>query len=507
MRARDLILAALALLAVGVGAFQLFRTEAGLVVIRLTVGSTPATLYAPAAGAAAPTVVIAHGFAGSQQLMQPFAVTLARNGYRAVTFDFLGHGRNPQPLRGDVAAVEGATRALVAELAAVAAFARDLPGSDGRLAVLGHSMASDVIVRYAQAQPEVAATVAVSMFSPAVTAASPRNLLVIVGALEPGLKEEGLRVVGMATGGAAPEPGVTYGQHADGTARRVAFAPRVEHVGVLYSPASMAEALAWLNATFGRTGTGYVDARGPWIGLVFLGLVLLARPLSRLLPTVADRPAGAGPSWRLLLPLAVLPALLTPLILWQVPLGFLPVLVGDYLAAHFAVYGLLTGLGLWLAHRRLGLGLPGRLPWRPLLAAAFAVAVYSILIFGWPIDRFLASFRPIPERWPLVLAMLAGMLPYFLADEWLARGPAARRGSYVLTKLCFLLSLALAVALSPERLFFLVIIVPVILLFFVIYGLFSRWAYARTGHPFVGALANAAAFAWAVAVTFPMLSG
>ena len=44
-----------------------------------------------------------------------------------------------------------------------------------------------------------------------------------------------------------------------------------------------------------------------------------------------------------------------------------------------------------------------------------------------------------------------------------------------------------------------------ILLFLIIYGLFSTWAYRRTWHPLVGALANALAFAWAIAVTFPVV--
>ena len=66
---------------------------------------------------------------------------------------------------------------------------------DGRLAVLGHSMASDIIVRFAQAAPDVAATIAVSMFSPVVTATTPRNLLVITGEWEGMLKREALRAV------------------------------------------------------------------------------------------------------------------------------------------------------------------------------------------------------------------------------------------------------------------------------------------------------------------------
>jgi hypothetical protein len=84
------------------------------------------------------------------------------------------------------------------------------------------------------------------------------------------------------------------------------------------------------------------------------------------------------------------------------------------------------------------------------------------------------------------------------------RRPGARWG-YAATKLCFLLSLALAVALNLQRLFFLIIIIPAILLFFVVYGLFSGWAYRRTNHPLVGASANALVFAWAIAVTFPLV--
>ena len=74
-----------------------------------------------------------------------------------------------------------------------------------------------------------------------------------------------------------------------------------------------------------------------------------------------------------------------------------------------------------------------------------------------------------------------------MTDEWLTRGRQSRRGAYALTKLCFLLSLAVAVALNPMKLFFLVIIVPAILLMFLAFGLVSRWSYAATHHPLPGA--------------------
>lgn len=482
--------------------------DEGLSIRRVEVDGTPATIYRPPGRGPAPVVVVAHGFAGSQQLMQGFATTFARNGYVAVTFDFPGHGRNPKPLSGSITREDGATRTLAGETSRIAAFA--LAESDGRFALLGHSMASDIVVRAAGATPEATATIAVSMFSPAVTATRPRNLLVISGEWETTLRREGLRAVGLRSAPDVPEEGRTYGDAASGTARRAAVSGGAEHVSVLYSRDSLREALAWLDLSFGhvRTDAPDLDRRGPWILVLLAGTVLLARPLAGLLPVVASAPVGAGLGWRRLwLPL-VAPAVATPLLLRLVPTHVLPVLVGDYLAAHFALYGLLTGLCLLLT-RRGGPPAPARPSASPamLLAAASAATAYGFVGLVWPIDTYVTSFVAGGLRSLLVIAMLAGTMSYVLADEWLTRGDGAARGAYAASKLALLLSLALAVALDFERLFFLVIILPVIVLFFVVHGLFSAWSYGRTRHPFVAGIANAVALAWAIGVTFPLLSG
>jgi dienelactone hydrolase len=504
-------LAVVALVLVAFGIRHLEGATDGLVIEPVTIGTTPATLFRLRGAAPAPAIVIAHGFAGSRQLMQPFAVTLARNGYVAITYDLLGHGKDPAPLRGDILKVEGATKALVDQLSSIVAFARTAPGSNGHVALLGHSMSSDIVVRAAEALPDIDATIAVSMFSDLITPTAPRDLLVIAGALEPAmLKDEGRKATAMATR-RAPQERTTYGDLRDGTARRFSFSAGVEHVGVLYSRDSLREALDWLNAVYQRPhepGSGFLDVRGPALGCLILGIVLLGRPLATLLPRVAPTPRGAGLAWRSLLPVAVAPAVLTPLILWKAPTGFLPILLGDYLAAHFLVYGVLTAAGLWIARSRgrTSTGAStGAVSTAALALAAGLVAVYGLLVLGGAIDRYVAAFMPIPERLPFIAAILVGTLPYALADEWLVRGPDAPRGAYALTKVLFLVSLAAAVALNPQKLFFLAIIVVVIALFFVIYGLFSGWAYRATHHPFVGGLANALAFAWALGVTFPIL--
>jgi hypothetical protein len=375
------------------------------------------------------------------------------------------------------------------------------------MALLGHSMAGDVLVRYAAAHRErVGATVLVSPYlAEDAPTAAPRNLLVVFGALEPEmLHASGREAIAPGTGGAA-EASVLYGDFADGSARRLVLAEGTEHIGVLFGPAGLAAALDWLDRAFGRSGGGFVDARGPALGLLFLGILAFAWPLSRLLPRAATAPMGAGLPWRRLLPAAVVPALLTPVLLRFVPSDYLPILLGDYLALHFGVYGLITAAtGALAARERLGVG-QGRVVWQGFIIATVAASAYLTLAVALPLDRYVTAFLPDQTRSWLVLALVPGTWAYFAADGWLTRGQGAPRWAPALTKLLFLLSLLLAVALNLRELFFLIILVPAILVFFVVYGFMGHWVYGRSRHPLAGALATGLAFAWAIAVTFPLV--
>ena len=510
--------ACLALLAITLGVWQLESARQGVSIASQRVGTIPITVFRPEQPSGpAPVVLIAHGFAGSQQLMHPFALTLARNGYVAITFDFPGHGRNATPMNGGLANQSESLRVLLEATDQMGAYASrmartgDVPG---RYAVVGHSMASDIIVRHALAHDAVQASIGVSLFAPSITSTtppnSPRNLLVIAGEIEPQMMAaEALRVIGAVAGSSAM--GTTYGRFADGTARRATLSPGVEHISVLYSAHTLGESLAWLDQAFGRqpAQSPFIDTRGPWLGLLLLGVVALAWPLSHLLPRAAGwQPALAAvpprPGWlawrRQFVP-ALVPAVLTPLLLWKLPTDFLPLLLGDYLALHFVIYGLLTLAGLVWAGRRL--------PPANGIALALAIVLastWALLSIGLPVDRYVFNVRPEAARLPLIAVLCASALPYFLADEWFTRGSGAAPGADVVTKLCFLLSLVGAIALNPERLFFLAIIVPAILLLFIVYGLFSRWVGRVSGHPAVAAVANALAFGTFIAVTFPLVA-
>jgi hypothetical protein len=66
-------------------------------------------------------------------------------------------------------------------------------------------------------------------------------------------------------------------------------------------------------------------------------------------------------------------------------------------------------------------------------------------------------------------------------------------------------SLALAIALDFERLFFLALIVPVILLYFLVFGTMGRWVGLRAGATPTG-LALGLVLAWSLGVSFPLFA-
>lgn len=488
--------AILALIASFLSVWMLEAGRAGLTIAPFDIpDGPPATLYEPEGHASAPMVIVAHGFAGSRPLMEPIALTLAQAGYLVVSFDFMGHGRNPRPMTGDVTSIDGTTRLLVEEVRAAAQAALMHPRADGRLAYLGHSMASDIIIRAATEAPQVDAIVAISAFSKAVTAEFPRNLLLITGEWEGGLAEAALDMLQLSDHGAAF--GQTVGDPVAGTARRAVLAPSVEHVGVLYSRPAQVEAVTWLNDTFGHAGKVEPPPRGLWIMSLLFALAALSWPLAHALP------AGPPPKPLVIgsfLVAALLPVLVVPFVLAPVRTQLLPVLVADYLVLHFAAYAGLSLLILW----RAGL-LRGHFPAR-VWPLAILVALSAILVIGGVLDRYVASFVPNTGRLLIIAGLTLGAVPYLVADAILTEGGRAALWRVLVARGGFLLSLMIAVALNFDRLMFLLIILPIILLFFLIFGTMSGWIGRRTGLPVVAGAGFGLMLAWALGVTFPLFA-
>ncbi|WP_029057275.1 alpha/beta hydrolase [Stappia stellulata] len=482
-----------ALIAIAVSIFNLERGRAGLDISGMSVGTTPATLYRKP-GEAGPLVVIAHGFAGSRQLMQAYSLTLARAGYTVLAFDFEGHGRNPVPMSGDVTSIDGTTALLVAETRRVIAAGRALTPEISGLALLGHSMATDILVRAAIAERDagtpVDAVVAISMFSQAVTADRPVRLLAISGEWETRLRAVALADLRKVQPDAAEGETATAGN----VQRRAVVAPGVEHVGVLFSETALRETRNWLDGAFNRTSSGRIVLPGVWILLLMAGIVGLFKPLTMLLPQTAGPPREISP--RLFWAAVLVPAVTVPLVAVVSYVPFLPVLVADYLVIHLALYGLaqLALLHVWKA-KALAVSLP----------AVFLLAIWGIAVFGLAMDRYAASFMPNGERLAIIAALAVGTVPFMIADSFVTRAGHGLWWHRIAARAAVLVSLGAAAALDPERLMFLFLILPVLVLFYLVQGLMGRWVAQRSGALSAG-LGLGLCLAWALGVSFPLFS-
>jgi len=476
---------ALALSVLAVARLEGYR--AGIERVPVFAGETPGTLYARP-DADGPLVVVAHGFAGSRQLMEAFSLTLARQGYRALAFDFEGHGRNPVPMGGDVDAIDGTTALLVAETRRVIDAGVAATGVDGPVALIGHSMASDIVIRTALEDPRVGPVVAVSMFSGAVTPFAPEALLAVAGQWEARLREEGLKAARLV------DPEAVEGEtvRAGDVVRRTVSAPHVEHVGVLYSATTLRETRDWLDGFYGRDGPGLEVARtGGWIAALLAGIVALGWCLAAALPETGRAPPVPRGAYLVATGIAAVAA---PLIATRIDVAFLPVLVADYLAVHLLIYGAIQLAILRFAG--VGFGAFAAVP-------MIALAAWCLGAFGFALDRYVANFVPTGSRMVVMAGVALGAVPFMLADTMLTEAGRAAFWRRMLLRAALIGSLVFAVFLDTERLMFLVIILPVIVLFFAVFGVLGRWVGLRSAALPVG-LSLGVVLAWSLASTFPV---
>ncbi len=102
--------------------------------------------------------------------------------------------------------------------------------------------------------------------------------------------------------------------------------------------------------------------------------------------------------------------------------------------------------------------------------------------------------------------MALGAIPFMLADATLTEAGRAPLWRTLAVRGTALASLGLAVALDFERLFFLIIILPVILLFFLLFGTAGGWVGRATWRPGVAGIGLGLFLGWALGVTFPMFA-
>ena len=201
-------------------------------------GQTPVDVYTTSLpNRTATAVVLAHGFGSAQQVMADLAEAIARKGFVAVTFDFTGHGRNPNPL--DEA---DPFPQFESDLDHAVEFALTLPGV-AHVALLGHSVGANIVVLYALGHSDIAATIELSGNTTEVTPDAPRNFLLLVGSAE----EQGvLDDYTDALQNAGPL-GNSPLDFLKGRARAGVIIPDADHTSILFDPATLTAVGDWLD--------------------------------------------------------------------------------------------------------------------------------------------------------------------------------------------------------------------------------------------------------------------
>lgn len=420
---RALSVAGLVLLVLGV----LYSPEATLREEKLLTTKTcrvPATVLRD--GAAKHTIVVLHGLSADRKLMLNLGSWLASDATSVYLLDLPGHGDNPDPF--SLARAE----ACAAEVLELLAVHGDLVPE--RTALVGHSMGGGIAIRLANRFP-VAATIAISPGVGRLPRRIPANLLVLTGEFDfPQLKCEAQKIAS-AAGGTRTE--------AEDFAQKRAFEllqiPHTTHTSFLFDPEAGRKIRAWLAQSLPGypAGPERVVLRGTFASLSgLLGLVFLfpaaAALVLRVFRPASQAPAGMPPAARIAVAWAAA-ALLAVAVLWLwVPLGWLRIYDGDYLAS----YLFLAGLALLLLLAKTGGSRAASLQEsasnrgrRPVMLrdghgilTGTVTGLATMLVFGAWVNGWLYDLWLNPLRWWRFAAMLPFLLPYFIAEE-LALGP------------------------------------------------------------------------------------
>jgi dienelactone hydrolase len=480
MTRQRLFLLLMALLLIVLSWYGVVAARAGLVVRSLEQERVPMLYIAPQQGEKIPGVLVAHGFAGSKQLMLGYAHVLAHAGYAVMLCDFGGHGANAAPrerfsLQQDLDIADAALR-LQPEV------------DPSRLALLGHSMGSGAVMSTGIRNVDrFAATVAVSPTGAAVTPQVPRNLQLQAGSWEGRFVTNAKRLLVAA--------GSENENLAEGQGRTLVIIPNAEHITILFRNASHQAARRWLDATFGISRiSSYVDRRMIWYGLHLLAwLIVLGAVAPVASPSTAHTPRlRPKRSWGGLL---LAPIMASGVLILVSRVGEIQSLGGLLVGGAVGIWFFVAGV-VWLS-------ILSHLPRPTVRAVGLGVALFMLLwvAFGAMAQIVWLQWWLIPARlqlWPLISL---ACFPWFLASGVAQEGVGA--GKRVLWWLGQSTALVGGFVLTLQflpQLGFIFLLLPLFPLFMALFSfaaalLNDEWSYA---------LGSALFFGWVLAAAFPL---
>ena len=426
-------------------------------------------------------IIIGHGFAGSKEMMRQIAYDIVNAGSNAVLFDFIGHGSNQQKLINQPTEITGTTHQLVTQLSNIINFINEKFGNDINISLIGHSMASDIVVR-ASADKRIKSVVAISPYSTGITQDFPKDLLLISGQFENHLRSHALQMVKTFEPEAKENTEYTNGK----IRRKASFIENTGHVSVIYAPQTTKIIIDWLKLE------NY--DRPIWknqIGWILIGMTFIVIGMSRLSTNLANETILVLTNTKALI--SVLMATAISLLSGLVQINLLPVYGFERLAVYFGLIGLFAYIFSFdykITKVKLDF-----LNWLKLILC------FGILCFL--INRYIGSFALSDNRITAFITLILPITMFSLVIEKLIASSST--GITILLRGLPIIGFSMLLILFPEKYGLMFTTVLIYILYFIVFGYIGRHQRKKIGHAKVG-LAHGIFLSFAFAATNPIFA-
>lgn len=474
----------------------------------------PTTILDPPGGQPVGAAIVFHGLSANRKIMLYLGQNLTNAGVRVYLSDLPGHGDNKDSF--------SFARAEQCAEAAVESLVRSKQIDPKTTIVIGHSMGAAIAIRLADRGP-VAATIAISPAPLVMPQRIPANLLVLSAQYDIGIVRREAESISNAAGLNRAAPG----DFAQDRAFQFVSIPHAMHTSVLFDPVVLTESLEWINQTLSSSevqgngtplpgmfslGSAFRSFAGCLTGsasgllgilVLFLPCVAIAGRIGK--PLCEESPTATRPSHVLVLAEVAVCALAAVLVLKLiVPLKFLHIYAGDYLASLLLVVGALLLALNWRATKA---------SWSPSARHLIPAAVLGFATFlalsawlNWQLDD---TWMNAP-RWLRFAALLPVTFIFHFAEEILL-GPVQHGKPRALRYTVFLglrLEIGLACLLAYYELASGQVLILLLVVFFALFSLLQRLATdalrRRTGSPEAAALFGAILASWFIAAVLPL---
>ncbi|MHA1293492.1 MAG: alpha/beta hydrolase family protein [Promethearchaeota archaeon] len=222
-------------------------------------------------------IVVAHGFCGNKQYMQPLSIELVKRGFVVVSIDFRGHGSSDgylPPLFRETDSHE-----LEEDMLAAVDFLKSM--GIHKIGLVGHSMGGRTAQNVAENNPKlIDATVSIGMISLGKNFTLISNLLIAIGKYEQIFSEDmALEFLQEYTGKKNVEIGKQYGDFEKGDATKVVIGKNSEHLAEVFDYTIIFETVQWFELAFNGEEADDIQLTVQYYQLFFIislvGVVLL----------------------------------------------------------------------------------------------------------------------------------------------------------------------------------------------------------------------------------------